>query len=103
MLSFFQSYESTEKRVWNTPKRRYETIVTVPFTPAQYADLGASLELLLGEQFVSWNVTQHPEGVPKPLLVETAVEYNGLLDEFDQEIDRTTDISNAYLAWEQSY
>jgi hypothetical protein len=97
MLSFSQSYEKTEKRVWNFPARKFDVIVTAPFTDEQYADLGQALEELLGEQFVSWDVTQHP------LLTETRVEYNGLLDGEGQEIARTEEISNAYLAWEQSY
>lgn len=97
MLTFGQSYYKEQNRIYNPTTKRWEIQVLVPFTDEQFADLGAALELLLGEQFVSWAAIQYPH------LTETKLEYNGLFDEDDLEIDRTEDISAAYQTWEQSY
>ncbi len=97
MLSFCQSYEKTERRVFNPSSRTWEIIVTAPFTPEQYDDLGIAINTILGDHFVDFVVIQYPH------LTDTRVQYNGLLDEEGDEVDRTADISNAYMAWEQSY
>jgi hypothetical protein len=81
----------------NPSTKRWEIHVLAPFTAEQYADLGQSLQDLLGEQFVSWVVDDQPS------YTNTCVKYNGLLDENDLEIDRVAEIQAAYQAWEQSY
>jgi hypothetical protein len=97
MLSFEQSYMKEERRTLNPSTKRWQFSVVAPFTWEQYADLGAALEALLGEQFVSWAVDDQSS------YTLTRVQYNGLLDENDLELDRVADIQAAYQAWEQSY
>lgn len=92
MQIFEVSFNRIEHTAYDPITRKMATTLLAPYTPEQYAALGARLQEVLGEGFVSFDVLDLPQ------RQSTVTRYHGpIVDDLEQH--RNDEIDAAINTW----